>query len=157
MKKLLLAVTITAVLFSCNKGADKGKFTVEGELKNAVDQKIYLEELYFSDKQPEVLATGIVKDGKFTITTIASEEGLYRLRLEKDNTTYLFISEAGKINLKADVNNKELSGYSFSGAANSSLQKILHYTDSVGLLISNKDRLLGEFKKANINKNFIWL
>ena len=150
MKKLLSAVAITLILFSCNKGADKGKFTVEGELKNAADQKIYLEELYFSDKQPEVLDTGIVKDGKFTITAIAPEEGLYRLRLEKDNATYLFISEAGKINLKADVNNKELSGYSFSGSANSSLQKMLHYTDSVGLLLSNKDRLLGEFKKANV-------
>ena len=152
MKKLLSAVAIAVVLFSCNKGTDKGKFSVEGELKNAADQKIYLEELYFSDKQPEVLDTGIIKDGKFMITAIAPEEGLYRLRLEKDNAAFLFISEAGKINLRADVNNKELSGYSFSGAANSSLKKLLHYTDSVGLLISNKDRLLGEFIKAGVKE-----
>ena len=152
MKKLLSAVAIAVVLLSCNKGTDKGKFSVEGELKNAADQKIYLEELYFSDKQPEVLDTGIIKDGKFMITAIAPEEGLYRLRLEKDNAAFLFISEAGKINLRADVNNKELSGYSFSGAANSSLKKLLHYTDSVGLLISNKDRLLGEFIKAGVKE-----
>ena len=152
MKKLLSAVAIAVVLLSCNKGTDKGKFSVEGELKNAADQKIYLEDLYFSDKQPEVLDTGIIKDGKFMITAIAPEEGLYRLRLEKDNAAFLFISEAGKINLRADVNNKELSGYSFSGAANSSLKKLLHYTDSVGLLISNKDRLLGEFIKAGVKE-----
>ena len=152
MKKLLSAVAIAVVLLSCNKGTDKGKFSVEGELKNAADQKIYLEELYFSDRQPEVLDTGIIKDGKFMITAIAPEEGLYRLRLEKDNAAFLFISEAGKINLRADVNNKELSGYSFSGAANSSLKKLLHYTDSVGLLISNKDRLLGEFIKAGVKE-----
>ena len=152
MKKLLSAVAIAVVLLSCNKGTDKGKFSVEGELKNAADQKIYLEDLYFSDKQPEVLDTGIIKDGKFMITAIAPEEGLYRLRLEKNNAAFLFISEAGKINLRADVNNKELSEYSFSGAANSSLKKLLHYTDSVGLLISNKDRLLGEFIKAGVKE-----
>ena len=152
MKKILPAVVIAAILFSCNRGADKGNFTVNGEIKSVTDQKIYLEEIYFSDKQPEVLDTGVIKDGKFTVSAIAPEEGLYRLRTEDSLQAYLFISEPGKMTLTANANSQEISSRSFSGAANSSLKKLLMYTDSLGLLISNKNRLLNEFMKAGIKE-----
>jgi len=152
MKKVLTAVVITAILFSCKQGSDKGKFTLTGELKSATGQKIFLEELYFSDKQPEVLDTGEIKDGKFTVSAIAAEEGLYRLRLEDASNAFLFISEAGNIKFTGDAVSQEASSRTFSGAANSSLKKLLLYTDSLGLLISNKNRLLSEFMKAGVNE-----
>ncbi|HMI77468.1 MAG TPA: hypothetical protein VK484_01680, partial [Ferruginibacter sp.] len=62
MKKIFAAATIAVFLFSCNAGDDKGKFTVAGEIRSGTDQKIYLDELYFSDKLPEVLDTAEIKN-----------------------------------------------------------------------------------------------
>ena len=153
MKKLFTAAVIAALLFSCNAGADKGKFTLDGEIKSASDQKIYLEELYFSEKQPEVLDTGEIKNGKFTVAAIAAEEGLFRLRTEDGKNAYLFVSENGKMNFTASIDKPEIANRFFSGAANSSLKKLLLFTDSIGLLISNKNRLLSEFVKAGVKQD----
>ena len=66
MKKLLFGILLIAGTISCNEKAEKGKFTVTGNLKNAADQKIFLEQLYFSQKDPEVIDTGEIKNGKLT-------------------------------------------------------------------------------------------
>jgi peroxiredoxin len=153
MKKLFSGVMIAAVLFSCNTNGDKGRFTLDGDLKSSPDQKIYLEELYFSEKQPEVLDTGEIKNGKFAVSAIAPEEGLFRLRTEDGASSLLFINEESKMNFTGIANNHELTSSSFSGAANSSLKRLMQYTDSIGLLISNKNRLLTEFLKAGVKES----
>ena len=150
MKKLFSAIGIAAVLFSCNAGDDKGKFTLDGEIKGLSDQKIYLEELYFSDKQPEVLDTAEIKDGKFTASALATEEGLFRLRTADEKNVFLFISDKGKMTFTTDIDKPEIANRFFSGSANSSLKKLMAYTDSISLLISNKERLRSEFLKAGV-------
>ena len=148
MKNLIPALVLAAALLSCNTGSEKGKFSVTGELKSSTDQKIYLEELFFSQKQPEVLDTGIIKNGKFEVSAIAHEEGLYRLRMESGNNSYLFINEGEKINFTADKSNPDLSATVFSGAANNSLKKMMRYTDSAGKLIAAKNQLLADLQKS---------
>jgi peroxiredoxin len=150
MKKLCMAVLLAATLFSCNNSTDKGKFTVSGEIKSVTDQEIYLEELYFSDKRPQVLDTGEIKDGKFTVSALAPEEGLFRLRTADGKNGYLFINEDGNMNFSADIDKPETANRFFSGTANSSLKKLLLFTDSVGLLIANKDRLLADFLNQGV-------
>ena len=152
MKKLFAATVITTFLFSCNGGTDKGKFTLNGEIKSAPDQKVYLEELFFSEQQPQVLDTAEIKNDKFTVAALAAEEGLYRLRLADQKTSYVFVSEPGSMNFSADIDKPESANVSFSGSANMSLKKLLMYADSIGVLISNKGRLLSEFDKAGVNK-----
>ena len=88
MKKVWALVGLAAVLLSCKHDEPKGKFVVSGQMKNAPNQKVYLEELFFSDKNPEVLDTGEIKNGKFSVTALAPEEGLYRLRMEKDSSFF---------------------------------------------------------------------
>lgn len=152
MKKLFALVFTAAVLTSCNDKADKGLFTVSGEIKSAPDQKIYLEQLFFNSKAPEVLDTGDLKSGKFELSAIAPEEGLYRIRLA-EGAGDIFINEAGKINFTGtSVMNEPLNG-SFSGTANSSLKKLVKHADSVGMLIANKNRLLAEFAKASVKED----
>ena len=74
--KNILAIAISAILLvSCNHKTQKGEFTITGDIKNASDQKVYLEELFFSDKDPEVLDTAQIKNGQFTISAIAPDEG----------------------------------------------------------------------------------
>ena len=150
MKKLFSAIGIAAVLFSCNAGDDKGNFSLDGEIKGLNDQKIYLEELYFSDKQPEVLDTAEIKGGKFTVSALANEEGLFRLRTADEKNVFLFISDKGKMTFTTDIDKPEIANRFFSGSANSSLKKLMAYTDSISLLISNKERLRSEFLKAGV-------
>ena len=154
MNKLLAAVAITAFLFSCSTQPGKGKFTLDGELKGATDgEKIILEELFFSDKAPEVLDTGMIKNGKFTVSAIAKEEGLYRLRNEKGETSFLFINDGENIRFTADLNKSELAAYSFNGTSNSSLKSIMQQTDSVGRLMANKGQLINTLVKSGVAGN----
>ena len=150
MKRLISAAAIAAVLFSCNNETGTGKFTLNGELKSSSDQKIYLEELFFSDKQPEVLDTGEIKKGKFTVEALATEEGLYRIRTEDNNNAWLFINQAGKMDFSANADKPDNAVVFFSGTANSSLKKLMTHSDSIGGLLSNKGRLLSEFSKAGV-------
>ncbi len=132
MKKILCLLSVAVILFSCNNNAaDKGRFVVNGQLKNAPDQKVYLEELYFSQTDPEVIDTAEIKNGKFTLHGLAAEEGLYRIRLEKLNNGFLFINDNSSINFTADLNDMSLTGPSFSTAANSSLKKFISINDSL--------------------------
>ncbi len=147
MKKLLAVAGIAAILFSCNNKGDKGQFTLTGELKAVPDQKIYLEQLYFSAKQPEVLDTGEIKAGKFTLSAIAPEEGLFRIRTA-EGASAIFINEESKISFSGTAISQEPLSGAFSDPANSSLKKLTQYMDSVSLLISNKNRVIEEFRKA---------
>ena len=151
MKKLLTAVIMAAMLLSCNKGSDKGRFTVNGELKNTQDKKIYLEELFFSQKPPEVLDTGIVKDGKFSVSAIAQEEGLYRIRPESETAdAFLFINDNSSINFIADASAPGVINQNFMSPANVSLKNIMLYADSMAKLISAKDGIMSELKKSGV-------
>jgi len=152
MKKLFTAAAIAAILFSCNDKADKGSFTISGEIKAAPDQKIYLEQLFFSSKQPEVLDTGEIKNGKFLLSAIAPEEGLYRIRIA-DGGGAIFINEGSKIDFTGTAISQEPLSGSFSGPANITLKKLIQHADSVGMLIANKNRLLTEFSKSNVKED----
>lgn len=146
MSLLLIAV----VLVSCNNSADKGKFTVTGEVKNASDQHVYLEQLFFSQQQPQVLDSAMLVSGKFKLSAIAPEEGLYRIRTEKETNTFLFINDNSSISFTADIKDPELSGPVFSGVANSSLKKILLYSDARQKMLSEKYNAIANLKKQNV-------
>ncbi|MGF2413763.1 MAG: redoxin domain-containing protein [Ferruginibacter sp.] len=131
MKKIVSLLSFSIILFSCNNANEKGKFTVNGQLKNAPDQKAYLEELYFGQKDPEVIDTAEVKNGKFTLNGLAAEEGIYRIRLEKATNGFLFINDNSSINFTADLNDISLAGPSFATPANNSLKKFMGINDSL--------------------------
>ena len=158
MKKILSAIAIAAVLFSCSNETGKGKFTVNGELKNAEGQKIYLEELFFNQKQPEVLDTGEIKNGIFTVSAIAKEEGLYRLRMENGKNIFLFINDGETINFIGDINSTDPFNQTFTGPANSSFKKMLLHTASVEKLIKEKDMELSELiSRGVVETDSIWV
>ena len=152
MKKLFAAACTAAILFSCNDKSDKGMFTLSGEIKAAPDQQVYLEQLFFSGKSPEVLDTGEIKSGKFQVSAIAPEEGLYRVRIA-DGSGDIFINDGSNINFTGTAVMQEPLNGSFSGQANSALKKLIQHADSVGVLIANKNRLLTEFSKANVKED----
>ena len=125
-KKSWIVVAIPLVtLFACNNEASKGEFVVEGNIKNAPDQKVYLEELFFSQKEPVVLDTAEIKNGKFKVEAIAPTQGLYRLRMEKNEAPFFFINDEGTIPFSADYNNLTIETSVFTSPANNSLRKFI--------------------------------
>jgi peroxiredoxin len=147
MKKILIAFSVIASLLACKQNEDNGKFTVHGELKNAIDQKIYLEQLYFNEKNPEVLDTGEIKAGKFNVSAIGNEEGLYRLRFEKQEMGYIFINDKNKINFTADVKDISLNGPNFNTPANTAFKNFLVSVDDRQKGLTNLSAEIDSLKK----------
>lgn len=125
LKRLLGIVAVSALLISCDNEEEKGKFTLKGDIKNLPDQEIYLEQLFFSQQDPQVLDTGQVKAGKFTLSSVSTEEGLYRIRFEKANSGFVFINDKPAIAFKADMNDISLEGPSFNSPANTALKNLI--------------------------------
>jgi hypothetical protein len=71
------------LLAACSQRITEGKFKVSGVIEHAKDQDIYLDQLFFSQQSPEALDTARIRNGKFTLSALATEEGLYRLRLSE--------------------------------------------------------------------------
>ena len=129
--KNILIVVCALFIFSCNEKNEVGKFTVEGEIKNIPDQKVYLDELYFSKQQPTTLDTGEIKNGKFVMHGMATEQGLYRIRVDENGPGYLFINDADKISFYTDYKNSDLKTPVFNTPANSSFKKLFLLLDSI--------------------------
>jgi peroxiredoxin len=149
MIKLFIVAVSGAFLFSCNNDTQKGEFAVSGELKNAPDQHIYLEELYFSQKDPTVLDTAEVKNGRFSVVALAPEEGLYRLRLEKNAAPFIFINDQPNILFSADYNNLSLETTVFNSPANHLLRKFIAAIDVQRKNLEEKSALLQQYKNPS--------
>ncbi len=150
MIRIMMALLLMFTLgISCNEKTIKGKFTVNGELKNAPDQKIYLEQLFFNQKDPEVLDTGTLKNGVFAVTAVGNEEGLYRLRLEKQEAGYIFINDNASIKFKADANDNSLNGPDFNTVANHSFKKFLTGINDKQTALNNLSTAIDSMKANN--------
>jgi len=142
----LIAVT-AILLFSCKNKTDKGKFTVIGEIKNAPDQKVYLEQLYFSQADPQVLDTVDLKNGHFTASALAPEEGLYRIRLENGKESgFIFINDKPEINFTTDLAASGLQSTSFDSYANSILKSFITGLDTQTTILNNEDEHLQQLR-----------
>ena len=129
MKKLLIMFCSLA-FFSCNNQKSTGKFTLNGEIKNAVDQKIFLEELHFNQTPPAVIDTSLLEKGKVTIKSMGSEEGLFRLRME-NGPGYIFINDKDDISFTVDATDEGYKSQTFNSPANASLKKFISTLDSM--------------------------
>lgn len=152
MNKLLMAVLVVAGLSACNNNGDGSSFTINGELKNTKDQDVYLEEIFFSRKSPEVLDTGKLKDGKYLLKAIAAEEGLFRIRFEKENVSFLFINDSKESSVFVDAFDPAIVSQKFSSTANNSLQKIILAADSAEKIIAAKEQFLNSLKAAGTSE-----
>jgi peroxiredoxin len=156
MKKLLTIVACATFLISCdNADNTAGKFTVNGQIKNAPDQKIYLEELFFSEKNPEVLDTGEIKDGKFTVTAKAPEEGLYRLRMEKDSAFFVLINDKSNLDFTADYDKLTIEAASVNSPANASLRKFITAIQSQRIALETQPAILDQMTASGATDSAI--
>jgi peroxiredoxin len=147
MKSILIFIS-AFLLLSCGNTGKKGMFTVNGELKNASDQKVYLEQISFNQQPPQVLDTVEMNNGIFKVNAVAPEEGLYRLRFEK-TAGYIFINDKPKIDFNADVKDSTLQSARFNTPANISLTKFLLLLDSTHTTLIGEDHNLKEIQQQH--------
>jgi peroxiredoxin len=121
MKRIAIIAGV-ALLAACNNQQDKGAFTVNGQVKNAADGQVYLEELFFSKKNPQVVDSAAMKNGAFSLKAIAKEQGMYRIRLSNNPAGFLFINDKPNISFTADTKDVSLNGPTFNTPANSTLK-----------------------------------
>ncbi len=155
MKKLLFGFIAIVSIVSCSKKEDKGRFIVHGNIKNIENQKIYLEELFFSEKNPEVLDTAGINAGKFEVTAIGKEEGLYRLRLEKQAMGFIFINDKSNITFTADAKDVSLSGPVFNTAANTSFKSFLISIDGKQKALTSLSSEIDSLKKGKNDDSIV--
>ena len=146
--KHLLGLIYCVLLFSCNNENPSGKFTVSGEIINIPDQKVFLEEVYFDQRAPQVLDTVDIINGKFKVSTTASEQGMYRLRLEK-SYAYFFINDKQNILFSADAKQQSLQSQEFKTPVNSSLRKFMIILDSLQANILSESNNLEQLQKPS--------
>lgn len=147
MKKTMIFMSVL-FLFACNSSHTKGLFTVNGDLKNAPDQKVFLEQLHFDQRPPQVLDTAEMKNGKFTVEAKASEQGLYRIRFEK-SAGYLFINDKDNIDFSADARDSVLNTTKFFTPANATLTAFIMKLDSIHTHLISQDQQRKDLQQQN--------
>ena len=119
---------------------------MNGELKDAPDQKVFLEQLFFNQNPPQVLDTAEMTKGKFEVKATSPEEGLYRIRFEK-NAGYLFINDKESIDFSANANDSTLRSTKFNTPANASLTKLIILLDSIHTNLISEDQSRKEYQQ----------
>lgn len=145
MKKIFLFLSVLFIL-SCTSKHQNGLFTVSGHLENAEDQKVFLEQLFFNQNAPQILDTAEMKGGKFEVKANASEEGLYRIRFEK-NAGYIFINDKDHITFSANANDSVLNTTKFNTPANSSLTSLIMTLDSIHTRLISEDQARKDYQQ----------
>jgi peroxiredoxin len=125
LNRIAFCIVVSICTLSCSNDAAKDTFSVTGEIKNIDDQDIYLEQLFFSQKDPEVLDTAHIKNGKFILTARSEEEGLYRLRMSKMDAGFLFINDKPAIRFHSDMQDVSLEKTNFNTPANNILKSLI--------------------------------
>lgn len=147
MKKILLFLTVLFI-FSCAGSNKKDEFTVTGDLKNAPNQKVFLEQISFNNFPPQVLDTAELKNGKFKVQAKAAEEGLYRIRFEK-NAGYIFVNDKDDIDFSADARDSVLNTTKFNTPANASLTNLIMRLDSIHTKLIAEDQARKDYQQQN--------
>ena len=142
MNKYLIIIS-AIFLFSCSPKSP-GEFIVNGELQNAPDQKVFLEQIYFNQNPPQVVDTAEMVGGKFKVGAVTPEEGLYRIRFEQ-NAGYLFINDKEEIDFTANAQDSTLLSTRFNTPANSSLTSLIISLDSIHTQLIAQDQLIKDY------------
>ncbi len=146
--KQILIIIFSFYFFSCHEKVTEGNLVVNGQLKNAPDQRVFLEQISFNQQPPRVVDTSVMKGGKFKVKTVAPEEGLYRIRFE-NNPGYLFINDKDEINFDADANDSTLRSTRFNSPANSSLAKFIILLDSLHTTLMGEAQNVKDLQTEN--------
>ena len=155
--KYIVYIVLLAGIFSCNSPKTALSFEVEGVIKNSSAHMAYLEEVIPNNNNPIIVDSAALNtDGSFSLKAKAKEEGLYQLRLQGKVTPFaLFINDAGKIKINADLNNTT-QPYTVEGsAATEALVNFDKTLSEQGMSIVNQGNKVDSLKRINAADSLI--
>lgn len=159
MHRIILGALI--IVFAGCQPSKIDRFTVTGELKGASDQQVYLEQIPFNQEAPKILDTASVKNGKFELKTNSNEEGLYRVRFEK-NPGYLIVNDREDITLLARAEDSTVKNTEVNSPSTSSLYHFIMSLDSITSKLMMDDQMRQAYHQQGndsaataISQNFI--
>jgi peroxiredoxin len=120
LSKLIISGMLgcTLLLAGCKTNESGGNYSVSGNIKNAENQKLLLQEVSYGGKPIITLdSITIDKTGNYEFKFIAKQEGIYRLATDKE-FEIIFINDDENIKISADATN--YSTYSVKGSNSTS-------------------------------------
>ena len=153
LKNIFVTLFFFVISCSCNSAQTNKNFVVKGTIKAAKDQKVYLEELFFSNKEPIIKDSALIKSGVFTLKATAKEEGFYRIRLENEERFFLIINDESEIVFSGNLSsaipvaetintpvNKSLIGFvRYATEKNQAIENIKNRVDSIAEIGEQED------------------
>jgi peroxiredoxin len=121
LSKLIISGLLgcTLLMAGCKTNESGGNFTVAGNIKNAENQKLLLQEVPYGGKPIITLdSITIDKEGNYEFQFIAKQEGIYRLATDKE-FEIIFINDDDNIKISADASN--YSTFSVKGSNSTSI------------------------------------
>ena len=156
--------SISTILFSsllllvgCKEKSNEATYSVTGQIQNAVNSKLLLQEVPYGGKPIITLdSTTLDKDGKYAFRFIAKQEGIYRLATEKD-FEIIFVNDEENIQINADADNYQ--SYNIKGSKNSSalLNFLIQYRKKDSSLFSTLFNLDALQKQKAKDSSIFWL
>jgi peroxiredoxin len=105
MKKIICALSVTALLAACGGNKSDSNFQLNGTFSNATaGDVIYLEELAPGAKVA-IDSTTIDDKGGFSFTHAKPSAGFYRVKATEQNFAMLVLGDEQKVSLNADYKN----------------------------------------------------
>jgi peroxiredoxin len=122
-----IAIAIVLLVFTGCKNNDPARFRVSGTVSdNPARQTVYLDMLELDAAAPRSLDTAVLEAGaaKFELESdMASEEGIYRLRFERDGKFLMLVNDRNDIQVNANWNT--LEGYQTNSPHSNSFRDVL--------------------------------
>ena len=156
--------SISTILFSsllllvgCKEKSNEATYSVTGQIQNATNSKLLLQEVPYGGKPIITLdSTTLDKDGKYAFRFIAKQEGIYRLATEKD-FEIIFVNDEENIQINADADNYQ--SYNIKGSKNSSslLNFLIQYRKKDSSLFSTLFNLDALQKQKAKDSSIFWL
>jgi peroxiredoxin len=125
MKNIVIAIII--LVFAGCKSGDPAKLRVSGSVSNNnAKQTLYLDVLELDAAAPRTLDTAVLEAGtaKFELESdMAPEEGIYRLRFERDGMFLMLVNDRNDIQVNADW--KALDNFQTNSPHSNSFRDVL--------------------------------
>ena len=101
----ILTVALALLMLNACKPKEYGAFIVTGKILHApATAKLLLQDMPFNGNKPVVIdSTTIKKDGSFTLRGVAREEGIYRLSIDEQGPSMLFVNDEHSIHIQFDA------------------------------------------------------
>lgn len=153
----ILIYSALLLLVACNDD-NQSSLEVEGTIKNANAQTVYLEEASIGSFRPVIVDSAkLDKNGKFKMEALSKEETIYNLRLDENVYPVVsFINDSKHITINADLKGEEI--YTVKGSrASEELKEFLNTSGEKLRSIYNANRAIDSLQKAAVSDSIIGL